>query len=150
VTVPDTECIEVAAAFGIWDGEIMFSAEFQVRDYECDLQGIVNNAVYQHYLEHARHEFLNSRGLDFAELTALGVIIVVIRAELDYKQALRPGDRFSVSVVVKKLGRLKIAFEQEIRRLSDGELMLEAKIIAVSLKDGVRPYVPEQLEKLFE
>ena len=112
-----------------------FTTQLQVRDYECDLQGIVNNAVYQHYLEHARHEYLNSKGLDFSELTALGVIIVVIRAELDYKQALRPGDRFSVSVSVKKLGRLKVVFEQEIRRLTDDELMLEAKITAVSLKE---------------
>jgi acyl-CoA thioester hydrolase len=125
-----------------------FTTELQVRDYECDLQGIVNNAVYQHYLEHARHEYLNSRGLDFAELTALGVIIVVIRAELDYKQALRPGDRFSVSVSAKKLGRLKVVFDQEIRRLTDDELMLEAKITAVSLKDGERPYFPEELVKL--
>ena len=103
--------------------------------------------MYQHYLEHARHEYLNSRGLDFAELTALGVIIVVIRAELDYKQALRPGDRFSVSVSAKKLGRLKVGFDQEIRRLTDDELMLEAKITAVSLKDGERPYFPEELRK---
>jgi acyl-CoA thioester hydrolase len=125
-----------------------FTTELQVRDYECDLQGIVNNAVYQHYLEHARHEYLNSRGLDFAELTALGVIIVVIRAELDYKQALRPGDRFSVSVSAKKLGRLKVVFDQEIRRLTDDELMLEAKIAVVSLKDGERPYFPEELVKL--
>jgi len=125
-----------------------FTTKLQVRDYECDLQGIVNNAVYQHYLEHARHEYLNSRGLDFAELTALGVIIVVIRAELDYKQALRPGDRFSVSVSAKKLGRLKVVFDQEIRRLTDDELMLEAKITAVSLKDGERPYFPEELVKL--
>ena len=125
-----------------------FTTELKVRDYECDLQGIVNNAVYQHYLEHARHEYLNSRGLDFAELTALGVIIVVIRAELDYKQALRPGDRFSVSVSAKKLGRLKVVFDQEIRRLTDDELMLEAKITAVSLKDGERPYFPEELVKL--
>jgi acyl-CoA thioester hydrolase len=124
-----------------------FTTKLQVRDYECDLQGIVNNAVYQHYLEHARHEYLNSRGLDFAELTALGVIIVVIRAELDYKQALRPGDRFSVSVSAKKLGRLKVVFDQEIRRLTDDELMLEAKITAVSLKDGERPYFPEELRK---
>jgi acyl-CoA thioester hydrolase len=124
-----------------------FTTELKVRDYECDLQGIVNNAVYQHYLEHARHEYLNSRGLDFAELTALGVIIVVIRAELDYKQALRPGDRFSVSVSAKKLGRLKVVFDQEIRRLTDDELMLEAKITAVSLKDGERPYFPEELRK---
>ncbi|NSW95739.1 MAG: acyl-CoA thioesterase, partial [Bacteroidales bacterium] len=35
-----------------------FRLEFTVRDYECDLQGVVNNANYQHYLEHARHEYL--------------------------------------------------------------------------------------------
>lgn len=129
--------------------DVPFTAEFQVRDYECDLQGIVNNAVYQNYLEHARHEFLNSRGLSFSELTALGVIIVVIRAELDYKQALRPGERFSVSVVASQRGRLKVQFEQEIRRLADNELMLEAKITAVSLREGKRPYLPEALKKLF-
>jgi len=129
--------------------DTVFRTELSVRDYECDLQGIVNNAVYQNYLEHARHEFLNSRGLDFAELTSLGVIIVMIRAELDYLQALRPGDRFSVSVAAKPLGRLKVIFEQEIRRLADDELMLEAKISAVSLRDGKRPYFPEALKKLF-
>jgi acyl-CoA thioester hydrolase len=26
-----------------------FRLLFRVRDYECDLQGIVNNAHYQHY-----------------------------------------------------------------------------------------------------
>ncbi len=120
----------------------------QVRDYECDLQGIVNNAVYQNYLEHARHEFLLSRGLNFAQLTALGVIIVVIRAELDYKQALRPGDYFTVSVKVRQQGRLKIVFEQEIRKTGSNELMLEARITGVSLKDGKRPYFPEELRSL--
>lgn len=124
--------------------------ELTVRDYECDLQGIVNNAVYQNYLEHARHEFLNSRGLDFAELTALGVIIVVIRAELDYKQALKPGERFGVSVIARRMGRLKVVFDQEIRRLVDGELMLAASITAVSLREGKRPYFPEELNKLFQ
>ena len=40
-----------------------FELELQVRDYECDIQGIVNNAVYQNYLEHCRHKFLNFAGL---------------------------------------------------------------------------------------
>lgn len=39
-----------------------------VRDYECDLQGVVNNAAYLNYLEHARHEMLRLSGIDFAEL----------------------------------------------------------------------------------
>jgi acyl-CoA thioester hydrolase len=28
-----------------------FASEMSVRDYECDMQGIVNNSVYQNYLE---------------------------------------------------------------------------------------------------
>ena len=40
-----------------------FTLTLAVRDYECDLQGVVNNAVYQNYLEHARHQYLQSLGL---------------------------------------------------------------------------------------
>ncbi len=127
-----------------------FSLEMKVRDYECDMQGIVNNAVYQNYLEWARHEFLLSRGLSFAELTARGVIIVVIRAELDYRTFLRSGDSFRVSVIARQVSRIKLVFEQQIRRCGDDVLILEAQIFATSLKDGKRPYFPEELRQLLD
>ena len=71
-----------------------FSLSLKVRDYECDMQGIANNAIYQHYLEHARHEYLLSHGLSFAEMTREGSVIVVGRAELDYRKALQPAMNF--------------------------------------------------------
>lgn len=58
--------------------DYIFEEKFKVRDYECDLQGIVNNANYQHYTEHARHEFLLSRGISFAELHDKGIDAVEI------------------------------------------------------------------------
>lgn len=41
-----------------------FRLEFDVRDYECHMEGIVNDAVYLNYLEHVRHVFLKPSGID--------------------------------------------------------------------------------------
>lgn len=119
----------------------VFCLQFKVRDYECDLQGIVNNAVYLHYLEHARHEFLSARGIDFAALAAAGVRPVVVRAELDYKRALRPGDAFAVEVRCHGEGRVRMVFAQDIRH-ADGDLVLSARFVATVLDARGRPRIP--------
>ena len=80
--------------------EYLFSLEFAVRDYECDLQGIVNNACYQHYCEHTRHEFIKELGLDFSQMHKDGIDAVVVRAEIDYKNPLTSGDKFIVCLSV--------------------------------------------------
>jgi acyl-CoA thioester hydrolase len=126
----------------------IFRLGFKVRDYECDMQGFVNNAVYQNYLEHARHEFLLSRGVDFAALTAQGIYPVVVRAELDYKKSLKPGDGFDVSVACAMEGRVRIVFQQEIVH-RDGWTALSARIVATVLDARGRPRIPEGfVEKL--
>ena len=48
--------------------EYIFKLTDKVRDYECDLQGVVNNSNYQHYMEHTRHEFLESLGENFGAM----------------------------------------------------------------------------------
>lgn len=126
-----------------------FELEMQVRDYECDIQGIVNNSVYQNYLEHCRHKFLNEADLDFARLHTDGIDAVVIRAELDYKFPLRPGDDFVVQLKMAKQGRLRIIFHQEVIRKADEKLMVKAKITAVLTKNG-RPISPDILVDKFE
>jgi acyl-CoA thioester hydrolase len=123
-----------------------FTLDFEVRDYECDLQGIVNNANYQHYLEHARHQFLKARGLDFAEVTARGIFLIVVRIELDYKSPLKSGDRFRVSLRLERVSRIRFAFIQEIHRLDDGKLVLQARVITAAMNDKGRPLLPRELE----
>jgi acyl-CoA thioester hydrolase len=125
-----------------------FTLDFEVRDYECDLQGIVNNANYQHYLEHARHQFLKARGLDFAEVTARGIFLIVVRIELDYKSPLKSGDRFRVSLRLERVSRIRFAFIQEIHRLDDGKLVLQARVITAAMNDKGRPLFPRELEGL--
>lgn len=121
-----------------------FELELNVRDYEVDLQGIVNNAVYQHYLEHARHEFLISRNIDFSAMHKQGNDLIVTRIEIDYKYPLKSRDKFKVTLRVKKEGPLKVIFEQTIVRLPDRKMIVEARVTGVCLKDG-RPVRPENI-----
>lgn len=125
-----------------------FETELEVRDYECDIQGIVNNSVYQNYLEHCRHKFLNEVGMSFAQMHNDGIDAVVVRAELDYKFPLRPGDIFQVRLKMAKKGRLRIVFKQQVIRKADDKLMVDARITAVLTRNG-RPVSPEILEDQF-
>lgn len=127
-----------------------YSIELDVRDYECDLQGIVNNSVYQNYLEHARHCYLKESGINFAELTARGIHLVVIKAELEYKKSLKPGDRFKVTVRMERVGRIRWAFVQEIIRIPDETLMVTGRITGVSLNERGRPSNVQELQPLFD
>lgn len=123
-----------------------FTLEMAVRDYECDLQGVVNNAVYQNYLEHARHEYLKSLGIDFAALAARGINLVVTRAELDYKASLTSGDSFVVEVRLEQISPVRIGFRQHIYRLPDRKLAIAALVTGTALNGKGRPQLPEELK----
>ena len=126
------------------DTHAQFSLEFIVRDYECDLQGVVNNANYQHYLEHARHEFLISKGISFVQLHEGGVDLIVTRVEIDYKYPLRSRDKFVVTVSIEREGNARLVFIQDIYKLSDNKLVIHARVTGVATKNG-RPVPPGKL-----
>lgn len=126
----------------------VYSCDLEVRDYECDLQGIVNNARYQHYLEHARHKFLREQGLDFAEVTAQGIFLIVTRIEIDYKSPLRSGDAFRVFLNLERVSRIRFAFNQEIHRLGEPVLIAKARVHTAAMNKRGRPVLPEQILSL--
>ncbi len=126
-----------------------FTVPFDVRDYECDLQGVVNNANYQHYLEHARHVYLRQLGIDFAALSRRGINLVVIRVEIDYLYPLRSGDRFYVAIRPERVSRLRFGFVQDIYRVPDDKLIVKARVIGTSINQDGRPCLPKELEDTF-
>lgn len=125
--------------------DLQFSMELDVRDYECDMQGVVNNSVYQNYLEHTRHKYLKTIGLDFATLTEKQINLMVIRVEIDYKTPLRSGDRFISGLRMVRLSALRFGFEQYIYRKSDQKLMIKALVIGTNVNAKGRPELPQEL-----
>ena len=116
-------------------GKYVFELKMKVRDYECDLQGIVNNANYQHYIEHTRHEFLASTGISFAELHRQGIDPVVARLSMAFKTPLASRDEFLSKLYVKKEG-IKYVFYQDIFRLPNLKPVIKATVETVCLING--------------
>ena len=113
----------------------IFETRMMVRDYECDIEGIVNNANYLHYTEHTRHLFLKECGLSFAEMHRKGIDAVVARMNLKFKTPLQCDDEFISRLALKKDG-IKYVFTQDIFRASDEKLCFQGVIDIVCLVNG--------------
>lgn len=99
----------------------IFETRMEVRDYECDIEGIVNNANYLHYTEHTRHRFLKSIGVSFARLHEKGIDAVVARMNLQFKVPLRCDDEIISRLKLRKEG-IRYVFTHDLFRASDNKL----------------------------
>ena len=113
----------------------IFTLEIAVRDYELDSEGIVNNAVYLHYLEHTRHAFVKQEGIPFGSLTRDGLVPVVRRMEIDYHTPLRSGDVMLSCLWIERQGA-RFIFHQDIFRKEGGELVVSAVVTIVCMENG--------------
>lgn len=120
----------------------IFETRMQVRDYECDIEGIVNNANYLHYAEHTRHLFLKECGLSFAEMHRRGIDAVVARMNLQFKMPLQCDDEFISRLNLTKEG-IKYVFHQDIYRASDNKLCFKGVIDLVCIVNGKLANSPE-------
>jgi acyl-CoA thioester hydrolase len=115
--------------------EYRFQIDLKVRDYECDLQGVVNNSNYQRYMEHTRHEFLESQGENFGAMHAKGIDAFVSRVDIRFKTSLRSGDHFRSCLNIRKEGP-KLVFEQDIFRLPDMTPAASGRVESVIVENG--------------
>ncbi len=125
-----------------------FTLELEVRDYELDRFGVVNNAVYQNYLEHARHEYLHTRGISLDDLWSRGFSPVVTKIDLAFLHSLRSRDRFLVTLAVEAVTRVRFTFVQTLKPLSWPRPFAWARVTGTVLNASGRPEIPPDFRRL--
>ena len=98
----------------------------QVRTYECDSYGHVNNANYLNYLEFARYELLKDIGFDYVRAIKAGFGIFIARIEIDYKIPAVTDDILTIKTWPLKKGAVSGVLAQQISRGKD--ILADAKV----------------------
>lgn len=121
----------------------------EVRDYEVDFQGIVNNAVYMNFLDHARSKFLESLGFDIVKIAQEGINIVLFETTLKFKYSLRFRDEYHIKTNLIRVSRFKLYMPQEIINAKTNTLCVEASnyLCCVNTKTG-KPCMHEAFDTL--
>ena len=109
---------------------------------------MINNAVYQNYLEHTRHQFLESQGLKLTAYLEQRLSPVITKAEIEYRSSLQSRNDFVVSLELALLSKVKFIFLQEIRSIPDKTLILSARITGTILNSSGRPFLPAAFQNL--
>lgn len=124
--------------------------ESEVRDYELDIQGVVNNANYLHYLEHARAKLAASRGIDICQWHEEGFDLMVAHVDISFKKSLEAGNHFTVETTSEKVSKLRLLFHQQIIRKEDEALIAQAKTTVICFSTQEKKLVfPERLAEAF-
>jgi acyl-CoA thioester hydrolase len=130
------------------DADGWYEVALEVRDYELDFQGIVNNANYLHYFEHARDSFVREQGIDLLAMHKDGIDAVVHRAEIDYRVPLAAHERFTVRARASREGRLKLVFEESIVK-EGGVESAHGRFVVALVKSGRPIPVPDEMVRAF-
>jgi acyl-CoA thioester hydrolase len=91
-----------------------FHHRIKVRSYDMDSFGHVNNAVYFNYLEEARCEYLEQRGLSFNSFNEWGLFAFVVSAEIRYKSPAKYGHMLNIRGRIGSMRRASFSIDYEI------------------------------------
>jgi tol-pal system-associated acyl-CoA thioesterase len=118
---------------------------------DTDAGGVVFHAQYLAFMERARTELLNARGLDLAGMAEeRRLLFLVHELKARFHAPARLNDMLSVSAEVVKMGRASLVFGHRVER--ETELLVEAEVtLAIVHRDRMRPArMPEELQRAFE
>jgi len=113
--------------------------------HHTDCGGVVYYANYLKFLEEARTEYFEQRGIMVKDLSQKGILFVVARQEIDYKFPAVYGDTLTIDAKIANVGAAKIEFINEIKN-QDNKIIALAKTIMVCVGKDLKPkQIPDEI-----
>jgi acyl-CoA thioester hydrolase len=106
--------------------------------HHTDCGGVVYYANYLKFLEEARSEFFEKRGIFIKALTEKGTLFVVARQEIDYKLPAFYADILEVQAQLSDISGVRLEFTQKIENQQHQEIAA-AKTILVCVDKNFKP-----------
>ena len=128
-----------------------FVTRLRVRNYEMDVFGHVNNAVYLHYLEQAAWEHSEHLGVTLARYNELGGIFTMRKMEIDYLRPAVAGDTLEIVTWAHEMRGPKAVRKYEIAHADTMRVLVRATALWawVERSTGRPRPIPAQLIELF-
>lgn len=125
------------------------SLDIVVRSTEIDVNGHVNNAKYLEYLEWGREDWYDKHGLQSKNLHAIGVITVVVKANVQFRREAVQDDQLRIQTGLQTIGNTSLTMHQIIFNQRD-ELVVEASIVIVTVDQLThsKVQVPDLIRKM--
>jgi len=113
--------------------------EKQIYYHDTDAGGVVYYGNYLKYLEEARTEYLERRGLGMKPFLERGLFYAVRSCNITYKSPARYGDVICCDARVEKLTGAQAVFHQRVWNKANDQTLAEAEVTIVCLDTEFKP-----------
>jgi len=124
----------------------------RVRYPECDPGGWAHHGVYLTWFEMGRTELMRDRGQPYADMERSGRFIVVVRADVRYRQPVRYDEQVTVETWIEKVRGARLVFCNCLRKEETLTPAAEATITGALVDSNGRPrrFTEEEIARLTE
>lgn len=124
-----------------------FSHSFRVRYGECDPQGIVFNANYVAYFDHAFTELWREAFGSYAVMEERGVDMVVAELNVEFRAPARFDELVTLGLAIERLGTTSMTTRLQLHRGED--LLVEGRMrhVVVDAESWQKAELPDWLRE---
>ncbi len=128
----------------------MFTKIQKVYFGHIDKAGIVYHPHFIDYFHQAYEDFMEELGLARTGSKAFNLKIPVVNVDVDFKKPMEAGDRLTIEVSIKKLGRSSMTFHYHARDQED-DTVAEGTHTRVTVDESFQPTpIPQELRDALE